>query len=58
MTFCNRQLVRNICLDSRNEFALDATFYTFQSEVDDMMGRIAKPIQHIRDLGQERRTRE
>jgi hypothetical protein len=43
-----------------NEFALDATFYTFQSEVVDnlRMGRVAEPIQHIRDFGQEKRTKE
>ena len=39
---------------------LDAAFNTFRSEVDDnlIMGRVAKPIQHIGNFGQEKNTRE
>jgi len=39
---------------------LDAAFYTFRIEVDDnlIMGRVAKPNQHIENIGQEKNTRE
>jgi hypothetical protein len=39
---------------------LDAAFYSFRSEVDDnlIIGRVAKPIQHIGNFGQEKNTRE
>lgn len=38
---------------------LDAAFYTFRIEVDDnlIMGRVAKPNQHIENIGQKN-TRE
>ncbi|MDQ6667204.1 MAG: hypothetical protein M3Y53_03135 [Thermoproteota archaeon] len=46
MTFCNSSLQGTCAWTTvSNEFAIDATFYTLQSEVDDnlMMGRVAKP---------------